>query len=394
MARKATRRKVRPRAPEPKSRAIGQRAGRMSDRSLVEAVKAWESLDLEAQRTLAFETAFSRATELQLAYPSVVSVASGFRTRGRWGKSGDRRKVFREPCVVLMVKRKWSTRPSSAAARKKELPKFLHAFCDAKEGDATVRRPCIVPVDVVEAGDHVGTLRNGEAARSRVHDDATPPARHDATGSLAAIVRASQSDERFALTCHHFGAMSRDYDGAPVARASIYLNGRKAEGRYAALSRHIGRIVEPPDASLDGALLRPEPDKIDAVRRAVGPYRPTTFWSPLKNPPIVVRVVVTDGRAPIRAEYVIRHPNFQGMKYFAGARPQPRHVEMWEYNVVGGTPTRGGDSGCAVLTAKYDCFVGMHLGGVNGTGRIFVLPAYLCLDAGAYGLTGSLSLES
>lgn len=394
MARKATKRKVRARAPERKSAAIRKRAERASDASLVDAVDAWESLDVEAQRTLTFEIARARADELRLAYPALVGVASGFRTRGRWGESGDRRKVETEPCVVLMVKRKWVKKPKSASARQKELPRFLHAFCDGRDGKKVVRRACVVPVDIVEAGDHVGTLRSGRAERSRVYDDAKPPGRESEFGSIAAIVRSSQLDERFVLTCHHFGAMSRAYNGVPIAGSSMFLDGKEGEGTYAGLSGYLGQIVEQPAYSLDGALLRPRTEKMDVVRRALGPERPTTPWSSLWNPPTVVRVVVSDKRSPIEARFVIRHPDFEGLKYFTDGRRQPLHVEMWEYDVVGSPSTREGDSGCAVLSGDYGYFVGMHLGGVNDSNRIFVLPAYLCLEASSYGLTGALSLRS
>lgn len=388
------RRRRKPRKPVTKASQIRKFATRTDDRRLIDAINVWEALEIDEQHGLTSEIARSRAAELRLAYPSVVSLSSGYRTCGRWGDAGDRRRVTREPCVVFMVNRKWAKRPRSALTLKKELPRYLLAFCNQRTGKNVSRVMCAVPVDVIQSGDHAGTLRSDRAERSRAYDTGDPPRRKNISGSLAALVRSSETGERYALTCHHFGAMSKRYDGDPVGSASIELDDDPNAGEYATLSEHMGRIVDPPDRSVDAALLRPTDGQIAQVRRAIGPYRPDVAWSALDNPPERVVVVVSNGREPATAKFVHRHYDFNDLKYFSSGRAQPVHLEMWEYNVIGSKSTFGGDSGCAVLDESYQYFVGMHLGGVDGSNRIFVLPAYLCLDPESYGLTGTLALES
>ena len=80
------------------------------------------------QLRLAHEAATTRSAELRLAYPGLISVGSGFRTRRM--AAGGQPLLTREPCVIFVVANKWKTvgRPSDP----RRLPTHLLAAAGSR----------------------------------------------------------------------------------------------------------------------------------------------------------------------------------------------------------------------------------------------------------------------
>src|SRR4051794_247915 len=92
------------------------------------AVHAFSTGMSEAeQRTLAEELVETRETELRRAYPELIRLMVGYRTKRR-GKAG-RIEVIPQICIVFFVKRKW--KPEDFRAER-ALPRHLYAYCIAK----------------------------------------------------------------------------------------------------------------------------------------------------------------------------------------------------------------------------------------------------------------------
>ncbi|MBX3367612.1 MAG: hypothetical protein KF912_09920 [Phycisphaeraceae bacterium] len=202
--------------------------------------------------------------------------------------------------------------------------------------------------------------------------------RPDCGGSFAALVVPRSGGPTYAVTCHHFAAMSNGYLGIPVQAATFSLVDDPGAGTFGELSAHIGRIVPPGAASLDVALVEVRPDMLDVARRAVGPHRPMNVLPATDLPPEEVLIVASRNEAPIRARFVIAHKDFNGIDYFPRGHLQPRHDVVWEFLGLDSGQTVGGDSGCAVINGRGDTLLAMHVAGGKGTsrtgGRSFAIP--------------------
>ena len=92
------------------------------------------------QLRLAHEAATTRSAELRLAYPGLISVGSGFRTRR--SVAGGQPVLTREPCVIFVVAKKWKTTGRPGDPRR--LPTHLLAVA----GPDGQRMLCALPTDV------------------------------------------------------------------------------------------------------------------------------------------------------------------------------------------------------------------------------------------------------
>jgi hypothetical protein len=85
--------------------------------------KALEDASLLA--VLAREVALTRGTEITLAYRNVILVTSGFKKSQRRGAH----RLTNEPCVVFVVRRKWSAE-KTVAEHPQHLPRWLVAYAE------------------------------------------------------------------------------------------------------------------------------------------------------------------------------------------------------------------------------------------------------------------------
>jgi len=383
-----------------------RRAARQSvDPQLTAALDTWAALTLEHQRQIVFELVNTRETELRLAYPEVLSIGHGFRqiTLSRTGNI-HKQAVTQEPCVILMVKRKWTNTRKTPAMLKRALPKHLWAFCDVRAGRGksarTTRRLCAVPTDIISATDYRARPRDAPDPTSigeLVRASDTSGTRPSANGSLTVGIRAKGLPGLFALSCHHFLAMSKGFNGQPVAAATLALQNGDALG---ALSQYLGKIIRPSEGgSLDAALATVT--DAAALRLALGSNLPSSALEFGELPPVTVQVIAPKSISgqPLPAAFVAAHKGFDRIRYFSSG-PQPTQATVYEYQITAPNTesTKPGDSGCAVLNDFGNRFIGMHIGGVEkiktiSSRRIFILPSYLLLNPDNFGLpTSSMTL--
>jgi len=356
-----------------KTEKLARRA--RGDPRLGAAVAAWSSLDEAQQRRLTYELAEARADELRRAHPDLVSVGHGYRKAGQArAKSGRllrRGGLTDEPCVVLTVGRKW---PRSRRSRAGELPAYLLAFCDQSAADGRTRRSlCTIPTDVRGADEFRGAMRQGaaEGVRRIVVDR---PGGWKGVGTVACAVTVPGRDEFFGLSCYHVLVPRRLYDRRTddlVRSGETFRESRSSQpigtlwpGCIGCLTARRGR------RSLDAALLRP--DTTSALARVCGAVRPArSTWDPSWIP----RDCRFEAEAgTLRGRFVAEHIPFSGIDYF-GSEPLATQYRILEFEMKGRS-TAAGDSGCAVLSEDGTELVGMHLGGINRTSTVFVLPSY------------------
>jgi len=387
---------VRPPVSRRRARLLQQAARRQQ----AEAEAAWENLPLEHRRRCAAELVLTRARELQLAYPDIIAIGHGFRTRGRERTRGLRKtvappgRVTDEPCVVLTVGRKW--RRGIVARRGREIPAFLWSYVE-HEGRPVL---CAVPTDV-RCGtelkvtprlwvDDNGGGGNGQSGLEliRVTDGVHTPQK----GTFCCAVQRPDSGEIFGLSCHHVLAMStKTHPPGTPSPGQVTL--RSTGARIGEIDfAWLGRLVRPGiDLSFDAALCQVDAGARGPFRQACGAVRPTSVLPP--GPCPVDCTVMTAQNGRLRARLVMELSFFNGVGYFPSG-DQPIQPRIAEFDIVGGITTAGGDSGCAVLDSSGTMLVGMHIGGRDGTNRIFVIPAYDLVDGLNWGREGALSVLS
>lgn len=351
------------------------------DLRLAAALDAWKSLPVTDQRRLVLEIAETRGPELIGAHPGLVSVGHGFRRRALpKGKPAAQPtgQLTSEPSVLFMVARKWRRQPKSMRMRARHLPRYLWAYADDPEAGTTrgTRILCAVPTDVISATDY--RLRPGSGAGAgtvRVTREGVTPQR----GTLACAVREGPGGKLFGLTCHHVAAMSTADGqlGEPAPRAQLHLRGEDTAfiGELAALP--IGLLV-PDDSTLsfDAALVEvdeSDPSAVQALATACCGARPSVFHDDPAAIPLVCQFLTSHGI--IDAEFAGEHFMFNRLTYFRGY-PLPVQARMLEFDTVGDT-TVCGDSGCAVVAFDGDVLIGLHVGGVENSLKVFALPGYL-----------------
>lgn len=375
---------------------------------LAGAIAAWDALPLPDKRRLAYEVASTRSEELRLAYPSLVSIGHGFKMRGetpappatrtrsanRPAANQRKRKSTTRPTptgtvaqdevvVVLTVARKWRESPTSRRrTRQGRLPKHLLAYWSTKDPDGRESRTlCAVPTDV-----RCGTiLRTARPRSTQVRVDDNGPVT-DQKGMIAFAVKLDGKDPVYGLSCHHVLAMSTRTSppGTPAPTAVTYLRNPDAtNGNRIGPLHHdwIGQLTNRPgELSLDAALCAPAtPDELAALREALAGVNPSFTVKSPDAVPTLCRFVLANNRT-LPGRFVAEHLTFDGIGYFPPNVNQPIQPGVLEFQIQGNRSTQGGDSGCPVLSEDGDVLVGMHLGGIDRTTTVFVLPAYEILN--------------
>lgn len=367
-----------------------ERARKQGNTRLSEALSAWGKLSRDEQLRLAAEIVASRGAELRLAYPSILSIAYGFRT----STPRVRRRVHpEEVCVSFLIKTKWAPR-ENARSRKGELPAYLWSYCTIGEN----RVLCAVPTDI-EARKDYRAAPNAETDASSgpavqyvlVQDDASTLKR----GVLTCEVKIEGDETRYAMGCHHVLALSTSTrpPGSPSIRARVFQ--RPARGvvgdQIGGLSAFRGRLVTPERGySLDVALAEiTDAAAFDAVLNS----EPLAgaIASALDLPTLAprARLITPDGIRILRLVKVWHE--FDSITYFA-TPPQPLHSTVVEWQVERGGSVKGGHSGSPVLHLEAPILLGMHIAGFEGQSSAYMLPADELLDLARYGGAGSLSI--
>jgi hypothetical protein len=336
------------------------------DQRSAAALRAWRALPQREQLALAAELAIARGVELKRAWPELLSVGCGTRTRTRGGK---RVSMRGEVCVSFLVERKWPRGRPAARRERDRLPEFLFDFADDRAGRRTL---VAVPTDV----------QCGSQYRLRPHLSRREIEGHDASGGEGGVLtgpfRIAGSTERFLGSAHHVLAPSSASSASIPGPAVVRLEGRDC----AELAPWRGRLVPPAlGPSLDFSLARVT--ELAVARAALGAAKsPVALCQRVLDLP--QQAVLHGAARTLRLQFEQVWTDFDRIAYFATG-PQPRHTLVVEWSVQATQRVAPGDSGAPVTSLAENRLLGLHLGGNAAGDRAIMLPIWIALDSAQLG---------
>ncbi len=375
--------------PRPRSLAAWSRAteARQIDRvhhELKAARQRWLQLDPAERERLAMEAAETRGAELTLAYRNLVMVASGMKVRRATDGS---HRTLRQPCVIFVVRRKWSA-DTAAAGGRQHLPRELLAYATVGER----RQLVAIPTDV-QPQDWFAGARSHGASSVDVLDATTPGTR----GTLTCAVRVENETgavQTMLLSAMHvFSPVPLANSGARATGTSLQPTGGGATiGRTLATS---GQIRDDGALSFDVQLATI--DDRPGVRRALAdlglsietPWvRGAASFSALNGREfeIVRPTNVPDARGSLRARFRSYVGPAQTLDYwvrYGGAvqRVAVSHRQLLQFEVLEQDlpgPAEG-DSGSAIVVSLPQggrTLAGLYIGGPEGGAYAYAIPAW------------------
>lgn len=359
------------------------------------------------QLGLAREIAQTRRRELTLAYRNVLTVAAGWRLKRP--APGQPQQRLREPCVVLVVRRKWRQGRVPADPRQ-HLP--AHLLIGAEHEGA--RRLYAVPTDVQVADAFVGGRANGATAVV-VKDPAMPT-----IGTVTCAVRLTPPDGgaphiRMLSAMHVFTPFAEVAAGPDGEPASVFREphpepgGVPAQPAVATTSALRGRLLRD-GFSFDAQLATP--DDTDWLRRQLVGMRLSAQQPHVNSPEALDRLNAANAEFTLHAADNHRHhgpvrirlgsPTTDlsslaldyRLRDSGSDQPADRHAplatvaifhwELLQFDVLEGDTPVEGDSGAPVLARRGDdslTLVGMFIASSEEARKAYVLPAWQLFDA-------------
>ena len=190
--------------------------------------------------------------------------------------------------------------------------------------------------------------------------------------TIAAIVRDAAHPARlWALTCRH--AARRPGPAPTITTASgVHLCNTSEPACALVFSACLDAALIPIHVTVQAAALAAVPGPRPACHATDGPA-PDSLCS------------VHTSAGTLAARVVRTHPSFDRL------RGQPALHDVLELLLlnphtrsVRHPTTRPGDSGCPILSTDGRTFLGMHLGGIDGTTTIFAHPASALMNKAAW----------
>lgn len=355
-----------------------------------EAAARFDALEPPSrQMALVREIVATRSAELTLAYRNVVMLTAGFKSR-RTADGVD--EVHPQPCVIFVVKRKWS--PGVAGPRAQALPARLLCF----GGDGTERRLFAVPTDVQPAAEfHGGVTRTASCV---LVDDSHPEFRLPGTLTCGVRMPGAAGPHAFALSAMHVlsPVASQRLPTAAVELTAVGA-GPGVRGHSTAWGGHID--------GEDGTGFDAQLTQVDDVAWFNAAFAGMALAS--DRPCVDTREAFDDLAARMRFEILApsNHPNHLGserepmLAQFTDMAPEEltidyqirfqgqfqtvaiRHRELIRLRVLDACPApESGDSGSAVVCWWPDgsmVLTGMFIASHGRPGRervCYVLPAW------------------
>ncbi|OYV02367.1 MAG: hypothetical protein CFE45_00655 [Burkholderiales bacterium PBB5] len=338
---------------------------------------------------LAHEAATTRSAELKLAYPGLVSIGSGFRTRRAY--VGGKPQLTREPCVIFVVAKKWKTkgRPGD--------PRRLPAFLLAVAGPDEQRILCAVPTDVrplsqygrprPRAGGNLVPMPFGILV-----ERAGDPALVRGVAACG-VQRPAQPGTVFAMSCRHVLSRSlRDANGNQTS-LGVLLNRPDLPSVGATLAVR-GDLVAGPAFSFDAQLM--EIGDSTGLKRAMAGLKFTASNAYLHDPGDVgLGFWIATGRAQANGRRAFVWVDYTGtvvdfeMPYRLGNGTVVRVRHELVLHGISESLLMEGDSGSpAVRNQDGREMMGMYLGGQGN--EAYVLPAWQLMNPRNLGVSNEL----
>lgn len=346
---------------------------------------------------LAREIALARGPELTLAYRNVVMVTAGFKKKRR----GDQERLTRQPCVVFVVRRKW-TPEASANDPLQQLPRWLVTFAE-RDGR---RLPYALPTDVQHESGFCGAKAHAASAWLQPHGVA---AEHG-TAACAVQLHSTQGTQPCLLSAQHVLTPKVDVQAMNVT-GSLSMRPLDAQGKplptpQLATTLPFGGVLrgeqDPLKPSFDVQLAQFPPDQLVNVRALVGAPRlfagepwvktPERLWA-LGTTRFMHLVVPSNNpnaaslqRTPMKAVLDAPLTQPQALQYTVRrgnqlVRVLIYHDELLKLQVQAASVPVSGDSGCAVVIQQPGntaTLVGLYIG---GTGSVaYAIPAWQLFD--------------
>lgn len=331
------------------------------------------------QLRLAHEAATTRSAELRLAYPGLISVGSGFRTKRT--AAGGQPALTREPCVIFVVAKKWKTvgRPGDT----RRLPTHLLAIA----GPDKQRMLCAIPTDVRPLSQY------GRPRPNAIGDEVPMPfgVLVRRTGDMAfvrgvvtcGVQRPGLPDTIFAMSCRHVLSRSlRDSDGNRTG-LPVLLNRPDLPPVGATLAAR-GDLLGSPGLSFDAQLAKLSDGA--ELKRAMFGLKFTAADAFLHDPSDVgFGFWIATGRAEANGRRKFVWVDYSGtvedfeMPYKLGNGSVVRVRHELVLHGISDSLLMDGDSGSpAVRNQDGRQLMGMYLGGQGN--EAFVLPAWQLMN--------------
>lgn len=366
----------------------------------VDAQRAADRFDAlptaQAQMALARDIVTSRARELTLAYRNVAAVLVGY--KARTGASGE--ELHPLPCVVFVVKRKWTVPEEGAADQRLPERLLVHGGVQVGAGaDSTERVLYAVPTDVQPAHRYLGARAQSAGCISVADPDPVCNLPGTLTCWVSIHNQAGGAQQRVALSAMHVlspvplsaspahGAEFSALGGSSVVRGTtLRWGGRMDPSTGQAFDAQCAAVAG--SAWLDGAYAGWQLSAAD-------PFLTSPAALDRLAPHTVFRILVADNhpaaggtaRPPVLAQFRAMVGPETDIDYQVRRDGHRFEVPLHHAELIvlqlqpDAAPTLSGDSGSAVLALNADgtvVLVGMHIAG--GKGLSFVLPAWQLFD--------------
>lgn len=320
----------------------------------------WSKYSRRTQFRIALDVARRRGVELTAAFPNVVGVGAGFRSKG-----GDE-SVYDEVCLRFLVQRKWKSR----IAKAKAIPPSIRARVRVGKKLVWVS----IPTDVSEfrgGKPHVALDLTGGITSRHLGQPLE-------FGSCCCLVKNRNSPgERFVLSCYH--VFSRSLDDTPAGRDCIVwdtgtpigpmLEAADPEATSNALDATIARITS---ATIDSVTTwsRAPISRATDFDIASLPKNAQLFVYGRRVAPPVNNLPALTRSTPVPAIFQSVFPHPLKFDYRAAAGKFLFFADTLQYVA----DVRPGDSGAAVMDTQGKLF-GMHFYGQNNNiGYAFSAP--------------------
>jgi hypothetical protein len=337
-----------------------------SDSDIAAAVANWKALNNEQRERLIIDVVRTRANELRAAYPDVIAIGYGLRTR----HIGKRRRI-RQPELVLkfMVKQKWN-KASRLTRSRRMLPTVLLAHWHTNDASVT----CGVPTDIDEHRTYRLCKPQLNPRVVAVQAGAPPVTEW---GSIACVVRIpGDSQSLYAVSAAHVLDLTQHFWPAVPDQATV--RDGDSNSPVAQVSDFAGPIRPAQQGlSFDAALARiTDPNGIAAL---LGTPRPTSSIAGPADIPPTYKVASAHGM--LSAQKATNWMMTNGVLYYPVDGSSPiavQHATLIESDA----DVIPGDSGSPVISNDGTLLLGMNIYG--GNGMSFMIPAYNLLATRNY----------
>ncbi|HTB66476.1 MAG TPA: trypsin-like serine protease [Steroidobacteraceae bacterium] len=329
------------------------------------ARQTWNALPESEKEAILHEIVHTRAVDLQRAYPDILAIGYGMRTRYSGAR---RRRRLPELTLKFLVKKKWAGKPTKAAS-KRALPRELHAYCGAPDGRAL----CIVPTDI----DHSVSYKNCRPQVGPRLVAASPSGQPTVSelGSIACIVNIpGGGDTPYALSAAHvFDLTAQTWPGLP---SNVGVTDSVSQEPFAQVTDFAGPIQSSSDGlSFDAALA--QVSDASALANVMDMPRPLQCIGSAAQLPATYMISTSHGKL-IATKGTVWKNQILTYQINNGTTVDVQHDTLIESDAQ----TQPGDSGAPVVTNDQQTLLGMNIYG--GEGVCFMIPAFCLIKSENY----------